>query len=193
MKTGLVKVQRYVGHTQQRTLWNICVTSPTTLRLNCLLFQWHWSTKMPIIIIYSAAVKNTYSATLCYVHFYHVMLIMFAATNLLFDWLKSWLCNELSRNKLLLERDVSQRDVTQRVVAATSSRCNELFRNELSATRCCAMSWSQRVVVSPFDSSSKTIMLELDEVYAATELASSCQALTMHVEGLPDSCWNCLS
>ena len=44
----------------------------------------------------------------------------------------------MSRHELAL-----QRDVAQQVVAATSSR-----RNELSAT-CRATSWSQRVVVSP--------------------------------------------
>ena len=33
------RIRTVVGQYDQQTLWNICVASPTTLRLNCLLFQ----------------------------------------------------------------------------------------------------------------------------------------------------------
>ena len=46
-------------------------------------------------------------------------------------------------------------------------------------------------VEAMFEPSSATKMLELDEVDAATEAASSCQAPTMDFEWLPDLLCNC--
>ena len=63
--------------------------------------------------------KHLVSDTLLWT-FYHALLKMYIATTLLFDWLKSLVCNKLLRNKLSLQPIVKQRDVVQPVVAVTS-------------------------------------------------------------------------
>ena len=160
----------------QWTLWNISMASPTTLRFNFLMFRWHWCTDASYPSVCYSCKEHLLSDTLLCT-FYHVMLMMYAAMVLRFDWLKSWLCNEFSCNKLLSQWVVSKWDVAQRVVTAKNSRCNELSGNVLSATRCRATSYRMPQHVG-LNSVKKVLLYE---VHLYTEMGGyACTYLGTH-------------
>ena len=151
MKTGLMKFQRYACHTQQWTLQNICVASPTTLRLNCL--------SVSVTLKHTVDFATSYRVTSCrcnklslqwVVSQWDVTQQVVAATSSPCNELS---CNELSRNELSATR-CHATSWSQRVVASpllpVEKRARDIARrkrswNSLMATvlhwRSCKFIW----------------------------------------------------